>query len=129
MLPIPALTFPLTMDFCPEGTQQKGPLCTPCDQQTFNFDGVKCLQCPTGMPWRYVWNQKVNPCICRDRCTQAIEQKDMCFPATYVNSSVSHACRLKSKRGCYGVEIELFWIKLCILSSRICTSATGPCCV
>ena len=48
LLPIPALTFPITIDFCPEGTQQKGPLCAPCDTNTFNFDGISCKPCPTG---------------------------------------------------------------------------------
>ncbi|KAK9840843.1 hypothetical protein WJX81_008508 [Elliptochloris bilobata] len=48
LLPIAPLSFPLRIELCPEGTQQKGPLCAPCDQNTFNFDGIKCQSCPTG---------------------------------------------------------------------------------
>ena len=50
LIPLPLLTFPVEVQPCPEGTQQKGPLCAPCDPNTFNFDGLQCLTCPLGAP-------------------------------------------------------------------------------
>ena len=46
---IPVLRLPITVQQCPEGSEEQGILCQPCDLNFYNYNSSTCQPCPEGL--------------------------------------------------------------------------------
>ena len=45
---IPPITFDITVELCPQGSEERGTLCQPCDLNFYNYNSTSCQACPEG---------------------------------------------------------------------------------
>ena len=45
---IPPITFDITVELCPQGSEERGILCQPCDLNFYNYNSTSCQACPEG---------------------------------------------------------------------------------
>ena len=47
-LSIPPIAFGITVELCPQGSEERGSLCQPCDLNFYNYNDTSCQPCPEG---------------------------------------------------------------------------------